>query len=89
MQPRALLWLVVTSTAGLWYLPFTSTMLILLSCLVLRLILKWWFSKHIGGYTGDCLGFAQQVQELLILASPRLGYLRFDTHLTLAQEPEE
>tara|TARA_R110000772_G_scaffold28437_16_gene71716 strand:+ start:3761 stop:4591 length:831 start_codon:yes stop_codon:yes gene_type:complete len=66
MQPRALLWLVVTSTAGLWYLPFTSTMLILLSCLVLRLILKWWFSKHIGGYTGDCLGFAQQVQELLI-----------------------
>ncbi|MCT2406744.1 adenosylcobinamide-GDP ribazoletransferase [Chryseobacterium antibioticum] len=25
----------------------------------------WYFKKHIGGYTGDCLGFVQQVTEVL------------------------
>ncbi|MFV0554461.1 MAG: adenosylcobinamide-GDP ribazoletransferase [Mangrovibacterium sp.] len=27
-----------------------------------------YFNKHLGGYTGDCLGMAQQVNELLIFA---------------------
>jgi adenosylcobinamide-GDP ribazoletransferase len=25
----------------------------------------WYFKKHIGGYTGDCLGAVQQVCEVL------------------------
>lgn len=28
--------------------------------------LGWYFNKHIGGYTGDCLGTVQQVTEVLI-----------------------
>lgn len=28
--------------------------------------LGWYFKKHIGGYTGDCLGTVQQVTEVLV-----------------------
>ena len=34
--------------------------------LVLRFVLGRYFVRRIGGYTGDCLGFAQQVFELSI-----------------------
>ena len=38
--------------------------------LALLALLRWaigrWFARRIGGYTGDCLGFAQQVFELAI-----------------------
>jgi adenosylcobinamide-GDP ribazoletransferase len=30
-----------------------------------KLYLAWYFKKHIGGYTGDCLGAIQQVCEVL------------------------
>lgn len=36
-----------------------------------KLYLGWYFKKHIGGYTGDCLGTVQQVTEVLIY----LGFL--------------
>lgn len=45
---------------GEWkYLPA-----ILFAC-VGRIYLGWYFKKHIGGYTGDCLGAIQQVTEVL------------------------
>ncbi|ADX68646.1 MULTISPECIES: adenosylcobinamide-GDP ribazoletransferase [Weeksella] len=31
-----------------------------------KIYLGWYFKKHIGGYTGDCLGTVQQVCEVLI-----------------------
>lgn len=31
-----------------------------------KIYLGWYFDKHIGGYTGDCLGTVQQVTEVLI-----------------------
>jgi adenosylcobinamide-GDP ribazoletransferase len=31
-----------------------------------RLILAAWFRRRLGGYTGDCLGAAQQITELMI-----------------------
>jgi len=31
-----------------------------------KLYLGWYFKKHIGGYTGDCLGTVQQITEVLI-----------------------
>jgi adenosylcobinamide-GDP ribazoletransferase len=34
--------------------------------LILRIGLGRYFVRRIGGYTGDCLGFAQQVFELAI-----------------------
>ncbi|MCS3529565.1 adenosylcobinamide-GDP ribazoletransferase [Chryseobacterium sp. JUb7] len=30
-----------------------------------KIYLGWYFKKHIGGYTGDCLGTVQQVSEVL------------------------
>lgn len=30
-----------------------------------KVYLGWYFNKHIGGYTGDCLGSVQQVTEVL------------------------
>jgi len=41
-------------------------------CIGLLLLARWllghYFVRRIGGYTGDCLGFAQQVFELVIYA---------------------
>lgn len=31
-----------------------------------KVYLCWYFKKHIGGYTGDCLGTIQQVSEVVI-----------------------
>ncbi|MCF6438336.1 adenosylcobinamide-GDP ribazoletransferase [Pseudoalteromonas luteoviolacea] len=31
-----------------------------------RLLCQYWFKKQLGGYTGDCLGAAQQISELMI-----------------------
>jgi len=31
-----------------------------------KVYLGWYFKKHIGGYTGDCLGTVQQVCEVLL-----------------------
>jgi adenosylcobinamide-GDP ribazoletransferase len=47
-------------------LTWLQTGLILASCCVLRLFLKQRMKKHIQGFTGDTLGGAQQLQELLI-----------------------
>lgn len=30
-----------------------------------KICMGWYFKKHIGGYTGDCLGAVQQVSEVL------------------------
>jgi adenosylcobinamide-GDP ribazoletransferase len=38
----------------------------LLVLIVLRFMLGRYFVRRIGGYTGDCLGFAQQIFELAI-----------------------
>ena len=39
---------------------------VLLSSVVVRFLLKSWLLKRIGGFTGDCLGGAQQLIELWI-----------------------
>jgi adenosylcobinamide-GDP ribazoletransferase len=43
--------------------------LILIPVLLIRLYLTYYFKKWIGGYTGDCLGAAQQVSEIIIYLS--------------------
>jgi len=32
-----------------------------------------WFYRRIGGYTGDCLGAVQQVNEVLVMAILLIG----------------
>ncbi|MBB1309958.1 adenosylcobinamide-GDP ribazoletransferase [Pseudoalteromonas sp. SR41-8] len=44
-----------------------QTVLILIAVLlILRVILIRWFKQQLGGYTGDCLGAAQQLSEIAI-----------------------
>lgn len=67
-----------TLLVGLFFtlLPFvflqnTVYLLVLPFAYLGKLYLGWYFKKHIGGYTGDCLGTVQQVTEVLIY----LGFL--------------
>ncbi len=36
-----------------------------LAVVATRVVLAWWFKRRIGGYTGDCLGAAQQICEIV------------------------
>lgn len=47
------------SVPGLWG--------VLIPLALLFWLAKRYFEKHIGGYTGDCLGFTEQASELVIL----------------------
>ena len=51
-------------------------LLVLVVLLALKLYLGWYFTKWIGGYTGDCLGATQQLAEVII-------YLFFSAQLTV------
>jgi adenosylcobinamide-GDP ribazoletransferase len=44
--------------------------------IVLRMLLASWFVRRIGGYTGDCLGLAQQIFEVTIYLAV-LGWISF------------
>ncbi|MFM0649570.1 adenosylcobinamide-GDP ribazoletransferase [Paraburkholderia bryophila] len=56
--PNGLMW----PDASAWR--FAASALVLL--LALRFVMGRYFVRRIGGYTGDCLGFAQQIFELSI-----------------------
>lgn len=57
--------LVYTLLPFLWFQ--NAWMLLVLPFAYLgKIYLGWYFNKHIGGYTGDCLGTVQQVTEVLI-----------------------
>jgi adenosylcobinamide-GDP ribazoletransferase len=63
----ALFW-VILPIAGLTYLnPWAS--LVMVPSLFITIYLKTYFSKWIGGYTGDCLGATQQINEVVIYLS--------------------
>lgn len=59
-----LVWVVGTALAALALLP-PQTWWALAVMLVVRLVLARWFAVRVGGYTGDCLGAAQQVSEVV------------------------
>lgn len=59
--------LLLLGSLALWWLPLPVMALVLLASVLLRWWLKRWMYKHIGGFTGDSLGAAQQLQELMIL----------------------
>jgi len=48
-------------------LPWQTLLWALLLAVLLRAVLVGWFRRRLDGYTGDCLGAAQQLQELLLL----------------------
>ncbi|AQS39868.1 cobalamin-5'-phosphate synthase [Shewanella psychrophila] len=57
--------LLVTAVLALWLSGLGSAILIAASLFLLRWILVTLFRRQIGGYTGDTLGAAQQVSELV------------------------
>jgi len=61
------------AASGLWLLPFLFLLwarpwwfLTVPVAFLARLRLGGWFRRRLGGYTGDCLGAAQQIMEVLI-----------------------
>jgi adenosylcobinamide-GDP ribazoletransferase len=65
-------WGVVAASA--WLVPFAGLawwrpwwLLALPAAVLARLVLGGWFRRRLGGYTGDCLGCAQQVIEIVVL----------------------
>ena len=63
----ACIWTVVP-LAAMVYLN-AGFLLIIVPVLCLTVYLRWYFQKWIGGYTGDCLGATQQLNEVVIYLS--------------------
>lgn len=47
-----------------WFIVFSVSIVIVL--VLFRTLFRRWLLKRIGGFTGDCLGAAQQISELII-----------------------
>lgn len=63
-----------TAAPALLLLPMASWLPVLASQWLVRSWCAWYYFKRIGGYTGDCLGGAQQLAEISILIV-MAGYL--------------
>ena len=59
-------WAAVFGLPALFWPDWRFGCAVLVILLVLRLLLGRYFVRRIGGYAGDCLGFAQQIFELVI-----------------------
>ncbi|PSU51451.1 adenosylcobinamide-GDP ribazoletransferase [Photobacterium frigidiphilum] len=60
------LWvLIATGLIILLLLPLEMAITLTLVLLVVRWLCGKWFQQQLGGYTGDCLGAAQQIAELM------------------------
>lgn len=55
------------SLLAMSWIPLIWCLLIITVVIVSTLLCRAYFYKQIAGYTGDCLGFLQQLNELLIL----------------------
>jgi adenosylcobinamide-GDP ribazoletransferase len=60
--------LLATSLPVFFLIPWQQALLIITALVLVRYAAKWYFQTQIGGYTGDCLGAAQQISELVIYA---------------------
>ncbi len=63
----ATLWTIIP-LAGLMYID-VFCLLIIIPVIGLTIYLRWYFNKWIDGYTGDCLGATQQLNEIVIYLS--------------------
>ena len=62
-----LLFTLLTAAPALLLLPASCWLPVIISQLAVRSWAGWYYRKRIGGYTGDCLGGAQQLGELAVL----------------------
>ncbi len=69
MSPRAYGLSVALGLPWLLWPDWRAGLLALAVALALRVAIARYFVRRLGGYTGDCLGFAQQIFELAIYLS--------------------
>ncbi|WP_413192627.1 adenosylcobinamide-GDP ribazoletransferase [Pararobbsia alpina] len=62
----SLVWVMLTGLPWIFWPDWRLGALTLVLLAVIRLALGRWFARRIGGYTGDCLGFAQQIFEITL-----------------------
>jgi adenosylcobinamide-GDP ribazoletransferase len=79
---NGLLILLITSAVVMFFILPVLHCLVMIVCLwMIRFLLIIWFNRQLGGFTGDCLGAAQQLLEvaiyiiLLVLVSPSITFL--------------
>ncbi|MEK8088622.1 adenosylcobinamide-GDP ribazoletransferase [Thermithiobacillus plumbiphilus] len=66
LAPGSLLLAVIIGLAPLLLISPTKALGIVLVLLFARWLLGRYFARRLGGYTGDCLGAAQQLSEVLV-----------------------
>lgn len=65
-RSKELFILIILGCAPLVFYSFNFILLVLVVLLIFRWLFKKWLIAKIGGFTGDCLGAAQQISELII-----------------------
>lgn len=76
--------LVISTLVSLSLLSLGECVLLLVILFIFRALLAHWFKRQLGGYTGDCLGAAQQSSEIIIYLSLLIfGYS--DTAINISQ----
>lgn len=66
MTAGELSFIIAIGALGLLFLSLGTALLLIAGLFLLYRLLSWYWLKRIGGYTGDCLGGAQQLAEVLI-----------------------
>ncbi len=79
-----LLLLLLTAALLLLLLSWQAASLMILMLTLFRYLFRHWLNGHLGGYTGDCLGGAQQLAELLgylLLLALHYHHIPLSNHL--------
>jgi len=63
---KELIFIIFCSLVPCLFIHPLITLLLIIAGLVFRLLFKRWLLARLGGFTGDCLGAAQQLMELII-----------------------
>lgn len=66
MSGKSLIFTCLCGLLPLMLLPLTAIASVVIALLIFRSSYGFYLKKKLGGYTGDCLGAAQQMSELLI-----------------------
>ena len=74
-SPTEIIILLLSGLLPLTLLPLTLSLSLIAVLIVSRCLIVMWYNKQLGGYTGDLLGQAQQISEMII-------YLTFLTYFT-------
>ncbi|WP_104403036.1 adenosylcobinamide-GDP ribazoletransferase [Vibrio penaeicida] len=60
-----LLFILVCGMASIFWMPFITAVIVVVMGMIFRMTFKRWLMARLGGFTGDCLGAAQQLVEIL------------------------